>query len=126
MRALKTLRLATFAATLLLALPVVATEPARQQKAGQETPSIQLETEQLLFELDALSHQVAAATLPIHLADGPSDDSVRPETEPTCYLVSSYCSTCANYKVRTCNRYRCWVGPDDYYTTSCGSCYPYC
>lgn len=42
-----------------------------------------------------------------------------------CYFVRYECQRCTN-GVRGCNVYKCWVGPDYYYSYSCGSCGPYC
>lgn len=42
-----------------------------------------------------------------------------------CYFVRYECRSCSN-GVKGCNVYKCWVGPDYYYSYSCGSCGPYC
>lgn len=42
-----------------------------------------------------------------------------------CYFVRYECRSCAQ-GVKGCNVYKCWVGPDYYYSYSCGSCGPYC
>ena len=134
---MRTLRQSGFALAFVTLLVVVSAKAATPEAPAEGAdPAPQAE---VAISLDAPALDLTDAELAgeiVWLDDyeeyqipmvGEDEDSSRTRpVEGICNALYNWCSSCGGGKLRTCTRYRCQVGPDVWYQTSCSSCRPYC